>query len=161
MSFRLEIIVTNKLTNIVYAATRFTSVGAIDTTFGDPTTPGQTILDFYGVANTPTSIQLVLDSLGNPIGFIVAGWVSQSTGQFTSNNYWGLARYTVNGSLNTTFGSNGGFVIDFGSQNTQGVLPSYHQILVQSDGRVVMAGTAKFSSGTYAGYNFALARFWP
>jgi hypothetical protein len=34
-------------------------------------------------------------------------------------------------------------------------------LLVQTDDKVVIAGTAGFSNGVYSGYNFALARIWP
>ena len=150
----------NNLANLVYAVARFAPNGAVDASFGDPATPGQAILDFYGGANNPTSIQPVLDSLGNQVGFIVGGYVSQPTGPFTSNNFWGLAKYHTDGSPDITFGSNGGFAIDFGSKDNMVLLPSSSNLMVQSDGRVVVVGTSKFASGTYAGYNFALARFW-
>jgi uncharacterized delta-60 repeat protein len=151
----------NNLANLVFAVARFTGSGGLDSSFGDPGTPGQTTLDFYGSTNYVTSIQPVLDSLGNQTGFIVAAAVYQSTGASTSNQFWGLAKYRNNGSLDTTFGTNGVFAIDFGSKNNSVLLPSPSDLLVQADGKIVMAGTSKFSSGPFAGYNFAMARLWP
>jgi len=151
----------NNLSNLVFAVSRFNSSGILDSSFGDPYTPGRTVLDFYGGTNYVTSIQPVLDSLGNQTGFLVAGLVSQPTGPYSSNNYWGLAKYQNNGSLDTTFGTNGALAIDFGSKNTTGSLPSSSDLLIQTDGRIVMAGAAKFASGPYGGYNFAMARLWP
>lgn len=152
----------NNLANLVYAVARFNANGTLDSTFGDTATPGRTVLDFYGGTNYVTSIQPVLDSLGNQTGFMISGLVSQPTGPYTGNNYWGLAKYRNNGTLDATFGTSGGTVaIDFGSNNTTGLLLSESNLLIQPDGRIVMAGSAKFASGSYAGYNFALARLWP
>jgi uncharacterized delta-60 repeat protein len=151
----------NDQSHFLYALARFENNGALDTTFGDPTTPGQTLLNFYGSDNQLTSIQPVLDSSGNETGFAVTGFVRQSTGQYTSNSYWGIAQYHTNGSLDMTFGTNGAVAIDFGSQDTTVLLPCPSNLLIQADGKIVAVGTSKFSTGPYAGYNFALARLWP
>jgi uncharacterized delta-60 repeat protein len=151
----------NDQAHFLYALARFESSGALDATFGDATTPGQTLLDFYSSDNQLTSIQPMLDSGGNQTGFVITGIVKQSTGQYTSNSYWGIAQYHTNGSLDTTFGTNGAVAVDFGSKNATVSLPCPSNLLIQADGKIVAVGTSKFSTGPYAGYNFALARLWP
>ncbi|NCX96747.1 MAG: hypothetical protein EBX41_10185, partial [Chitinophagia bacterium] len=67
-----------------------------------------------------------------------------------SNNDFALARYNTDGSLDTTFGSAGKVVTDFGSAADQ-----VNGIALQKDGKIIVAGYA-----TSAGANdFALARY--
>ena len=149
-------------TDPAFALARFGNGGAIDTTFGDPSTPGQTMLDFYGFANHLTSIQPILDSGGNELAFVVGGFVTQSAGANTPiASYLALAKYHTNGSLDSTFGTNGEVAIDFGNGNNSVTLPGNSSLLLQSDGRILVTGTAKFTAAPYTGYNFALARLWP
>jgi len=150
----------------VFGIARFTSNGILDTGFGDFSTgssgrTGQTLLDFFGSENRVTSIQPVLDGGGNEIAFIVGGYVLQSTGSNTSKKYLAIAEYHADGSLDTTFGTNGGVVVDFGSANNFVLVPASENLLIQTDGKIVIGGTAGFTSGSFSGYNFALARFWP
>jgi uncharacterized delta-60 repeat protein len=152
-----------KVTHPVMALARFTSTGVLDTTFGDPSgsaRTGQTKLDFYGSNNYVNSIEPVLDGGGNQIAFVIGGNVYQSVGSAT-DKYLVLAEYQTDGSLNTTFGTNGGFTIDFGHQDNSVSTPGNSNLLIQADGRIVIAGSANFSSGPDAGWNFAVARVWP
>lgn len=61
-----------------------------------------------------------------------------------------LARYNPNGSLDTTFDTDGKVTTDFGSNND-----GIGAIALQPDGRIVAVGTARVGSGL----NFALARY--
>jgi hypothetical protein len=73
-----------------------------------------------------------------------------------------IAKYDATGSLVTTFGSNGAVAVDFGGGNNTAPQPgSNNNLLIQHDGKLVIAAMAGFASGTNAGYNFALARLWP
>jgi len=149
-----------------FGIARFTSNGVLDTGFGDFSTSssgrtGQTMLDFFGSENHATSIQPVLDSGGNEIAFMVGGYVFQSTGSNTFKKYLAIAEYHADGSLDTTFGTNGGVAVDFGSANNSVLSPANDNLLIQTDGKIVIGGTAGFTSGSFSGYNFALARFWP
>jgi uncharacterized delta-60 repeat protein len=150
-----------------FGIARFDHNGLLDATFGDPsssglTRTGRTLLDFYGYKNFLMSLLPVLDANGNQVSYLAAGFAGQSTGQFSQNQYLVLARYHLDGSLDTTFGTNGsgGLAIDFGSANNYVMKPAAHNTFVQSDGRVTTAGTSGFASGANAGYNFALARVW-
>jgi uncharacterized delta-60 repeat protein len=150
-----------------FGIVRFDHNGLLDTTFGDPsssglTRTGRTLLDFYGYKNFLMSLLPVLDANGNQVSYLAAGYAGQSTGQFSQNQYLVLARYHLDGSLDTSFGTNGsgGLAVDFGSANNYVMKPAEHNTFVQSDGRVTTAGTSGFVSGANAGYNFALARVW-
>ena len=119
------------------------------------------MLDFFGSQNRVTSIQPVLDSAGNEIAFMVGGYAYQPTGLNTFNKYLVIAKYDTNGSLDRTFGTNGVFSVDFGSSDNSISAPAGDSLLIQTDGKVVIGGTSNFQSGSFSGYNFALARFWP
>jgi len=152
-----------RVSHPVMAIARFTSNGTLDTTFGDPSgsvRTGQTKLDFYGSNNYVNSIQPVLDAGGNQLAYLVAGSVYQSAGSAT-NKYLVLTQYHTDGSLDATFGTNGGFTIDFGHHNNGVTSPGNSNLLIQADGRIIITGSANFSTGPYAGWNFALARVWP
>jgi len=151
-----------------FGIARFTQSGVLDTAFGDPSNvslgrTGQTMLDFFGSENHLASLVPVFDANGNETYFIAAGYAYQSSGSSTFNKYLVATRYHFDGSLDTTFGSNGtgGAVVDFGNANTYLQIPATNSSLIQSDGKVILSGTAGFTSGVYSGYNFALARIWP
>jgi Domain of unknown function (DUF5122) beta-propeller len=68
-------------------------------------------------------------------GDIVAAGSSGTSGTSTS---FALARYLSAGKLDSTFGSGGLVITSFGSNTTAGVAST----LLQSDGKIVVAGTA-------------------
>ncbi len=110
-----------------FAMARYTSDGSLDTTFAT---------DGFAVHNLG----------GNDYGYALA---IQSDDKIlvagSSGSDFALARYTGNGSLDSTFGSNGKVITDFGGQDFGTALT------IQADGKAIVAG---YSSG-----NFALARY--
>jgi uncharacterized delta-60 repeat protein len=110
---------------------RYNSDGSLDTTFAS-----------NGIATS--------DFGDLDIGFSVT---TQSNGKIlvggTSGQYFALARYNVNGSLDTSFSSDGKVVTDFGSA------AAGSSVAVQSDGKILVSGLA------VAGNNmaFAIARY--
>jgi uncharacterized delta-60 repeat protein len=56
------------------------------------------------------------------------------------------------GDLDVTFGTNGKVTTAIGSSDTRG-----NSVVIQADGKIVVAGSSKSSTGSY--YNFALARY--
>jgi uncharacterized delta-60 repeat protein len=66
-----------------------------------------------------------------------------------SNDDFALARYNADGSLDTTFGTGGKVTTDFGGDDA--VL----SLVLQADGKIVVAGEANIGAPTY----FALARY--
>lgn len=117
-----------------FALTRYNTNGSLDTTFG---TGGMVTTAFSGSPNDRINAVLL-----QPDGKIVAVG-------FASGANFALARYNINGSLDTTFGSGGTVVTNIAMGNDQ-----ITSALLQPDGKIVAAGFANIS-----GNQFALARY--
>jgi len=102
---------------------RYTSTGALDTTFG---TDGITNTTFAGFTFDPFGFAVQTNG-----DILVAGEAISSAGRIE----FGLARYTSNGILDSTFG-NGGLVTT--SVGTPVDVPT--AMLLQPNGKIVMAG---------------------
>jgi uncharacterized delta-60 repeat protein/uncharacterized repeat protein (TIGR01451 family) len=111
-----------------FALARYNTNGSLDTGFG---AGGRTTTDFGGAGGQANDVALQSD------GRIVAAGVS--AGNFA------LARYNVNGSLDTGFGTGGRTTTDFGDQDVA------NAVALQPDGKIVAFG------GT--GEDRALARY--
>ena len=102
---------------------RYNTDGSLDTTFnGD----GKVITSLSVVADELTSLAL------QPDGKIVAGGRSYNDTTFDD---FALVRYTSNGDLDTTFGTNGIVINDFGL-TYEGI----SSIAIQTDGKIIAAG---------------------
>jgi uncharacterized delta-60 repeat protein len=121
-----------------FVVERFTEDGAIDTSFG---TDGIVITSFGSGYNTPRAIALQSD------GKIVAIGV-------TFDNKFALARYTVDGALDTTFDGDGKVMTSFGA----GTYAWANFVSVHADGKILVAGTSWNFTGTTV-TNFSLARY--
>jgi uncharacterized delta-60 repeat protein len=110
-----------------FALARFTSAGALDTTFG---TSGKTTTDFGTTADQGRCIAVQSD------GKIILGGISGSD--------YAIARYSADGVLDTTFGGGGTGkkTIDFASGFDEG-----HFIAVQADDKIVFGGVETASAG--------------
>ena len=120
-----------------FALARYSSNGSLDTTFnttGKITTP-------IGSANN-SGFSMAIQSDGK---IVVAGFSYNG-----SNDDFALARYNSDGSLDTSFDSDGKYTAEFGSGNDVA-----NVVAVQSDGKIVTAGYS------YNGINldFAMLRF--
>lgn len=113
-----------------FALFRYTSSGATDTTFNSA---GYVTTDFAGGYDMINSLAIQSD------GKIIAGGTASinSTGEFA------LARYNTNGTLDTSFGTNG--LVTTAAAN------SIAKILIQSDGKILAVGNC--------GDDFAVARY--
>lgn len=123
-------------TTYALAVIRYNSNGSLDTTFdGDGKAQFEmaAIIEMYGLALQPDG------------RIIVAG----RSFSFTTHTFTGLiARFNSNGSVDTSFGSNG---------STTASISGIFAIALQSDGKIVAAGT----QGTDANAAFAIARINP
>ncbi len=121
-----------------FALARYDSNGSLDATFGDG---GKVTTDFYGGDESGTAI------LMEPVSgtMIVGGYIWDGT-----QNDFALARYTSNGTLDSTFDGDGKVVVDFDGRSEWG-----YGLARQADGRLVLAGYML----TVAGSDFAMARF--
>jgi uncharacterized delta-60 repeat protein len=121
---------------------RYTSNGSLDNTFsGD----GKLLTDFgfFGEAHA-VAIQ--------PDGKIVVAGVVEGSNDFETSNF-GIARYTTSGILDNTFSSDGKQTTDFGFYDNA------LAVAIQTDGKIVVAGTAFVSRGFVSTGNFAVARY--
>ena len=122
-----------------FALVRYNTDGSLDTSFGDP-----------DLLNPPLRLGYVLTPFtsGSDWGQAAA---LQSDGKIIAGGYaqpggFAVARYNSDGTLDPAFGSAGKTIIDSGSS------ANLHQLVIQSDGKLVLAGDAGSPS------QFALAR---
>jgi uncharacterized delta-60 repeat protein len=102
---------------------RYTSTGELDTTFG---TNGITVTTFAGIAFDPFGFAVQTNG-----DFLVGGVAITKSGR----NEFGLARYSSNGVLDTTFGTGGLATTKVGARSDA---PS--ALLLQPNGQIVMGG---------------------
>ncbi|MER2626697.1 MAG: Ig-like domain-containing protein, partial [Accumulibacter sp.] len=121
--------------NYDFALVRYDANGSLDTSFDSD---GKLTTDFGSLSrDVGRSVTVQAD------GKILVGG--------ESDYHFAVARYNVNGSLDTDFDSDGKVTTDFGSQ------ADGYSVTVQGDGKILVAGYA--ASGSGSGYDFALARY--
>lgn len=133
-----------------FALARYNSDGSLDTSFG---VGGKVTTDFGGEHDGINSLILL------PSGKIVAVGVSWREG---SEDDFALAGYNPNGSLDTSFGSEGKVVVDLGRNVDDIGIGS-----ALSDGKIVVAGSTnstlfdsgRFGPDVFGEGDFAVARF--
>ena len=114
-----------------FALVRYNSDGSLDTSFSSD---GKVTTDFGSERDYGESVTVQADGK-----ILVAG---------TSNDNFALVRYNSDGSLDTSFSSDGKVIPDFGGG------ASGHSVTVQADGKILVAGTSY-----RGGYKFALVRY--
>ena len=127
--------------NADFALARYNTNGSLDTSFD---TDGKLTTDFGGGGDVASS--MVLQSDGK---IVVAGYSAIGV-----NYDFALARYNTDGSLDTSFGTEGKVTTDFGASDD---LAS--SMILQSDGKIVVAGYAFIEANANFVANFALARY--
>jgi uncharacterized delta-60 repeat protein len=133
--------------DIGFGVVRYNANGSIDGSFG---TRGVAITDFGATANDSGAFAVAVQSTGDIVAAGAAGVSSSAT--FTSSSF-GLTRYTSAGKIDTTFGTNG---IVITAINTGNVVSVINALAIQSDGKIVVAGTStldiEFETGYVARY---------
>lgn len=128
------------------ALVRYNADGSLDMSFGT----GGKVITAVGTTNSTDSIsELVLQPDGKLVAGVYTGNVDGTTGPD-----FALVRYNADGTLDTTFGRGGKVITSIGTTNS---LDQLTNLMRQSDGKLVAAGTTDSGSGT--GYDFALMRF--
>jgi len=115
----------NPATYYDFAAVRYLANGSIDASFG----VGGRVRTDFGHADFDQARSAVLQPDGK---IVVAGTESFNN---TLSQFFALARYNANGSLDTTFSGDGRQFIDFGSFDQ-----TAYKVLLQPDGKIVTAG---------------------
>lgn len=113
-----------------FALARFHSDGSLDTSFG---TAGLVRTDFNAELDEAQAVAIQADGK-----IVVAG---NSRTSVTAKSTFALARYNVDGSLDTTFGSAGKVTFDLSGGTSLG-----RSLAVQPDGRIVVAGSATLAN---------------
>ena len=126
-------------TSTDFVLLRYNTDGSLDTTFGDvdPTNSlqrlGYTVTDFpIGGAEQVNSVVLQTD------GKIIVGG-SSSSYPTSGTGKWAVARYTSEGTLDSTFGTGGRLMINTGAS------AMVNSMVVQSDGKIVLVGEPNFT----------------
>jgi uncharacterized delta-60 repeat protein len=119
-----------------FALTRYNSNGTLDASFG---TGGKVTTDVGGRFESARAVALQGDGK-----IVVAG--STVNGLF---NDFAVVRYNSNGTLDTSFGTGGKVITDFG------VSAQVASAAVQPDGKILVGGFANLNGG----YNFELVRY--
>ena len=122
---------------VVFALLRLNSNGSLDTTFD---TDGKITTAFGSFYDGAYSVVIQTD------GKIIASGNSNNGSQ----TLFATARYNTNGTLDTTFDTDGKITTAFGSFDD-----GANAVAIQSDGKIVAAGYSDSGSG----YVFALARY--
>jgi uncharacterized delta-60 repeat protein len=123
-----------------FVVTRFNADGSLDPSFGS----GGTTLTGFGAEASASGLALQADGK-----IVVAGFFQPGANSSASD--FALARYTVNGALDPTFGTGGKLTTKVGDFDA-----AANQVLVQADGKIVAAGHTSTSGG---GFKFALVRY--
>ncbi len=116
-----------------FALARFTSTGALDTTFNST---GKVLTNFFNQDDYGKGMAIQSDDK-----IVVAGYTNTGT-----DRDFALARYTSSGAQDTTFGTNGLVHTDIGSANDYG-----YAMALQSDGKIVVAGRVEGGSNVNVG----------
>ena len=131
----------------VFTLMRFKPNGATDTTFGSN---GRAYTSFFGFGDNIYS--LTVDSANRIVAAGSTYIASSSCDDYVQD--FAVARYTQDGALDNSFSGDGRLNTDVygGSDWAQGVV-------LQPDGKIVVAGFAKSSDRTF--WHFALVRYNP
>ncbi len=128
-----------------FAVARYDPTGTLDPTFG---TGGQVLTALRPGPSASAEARAVAIQ---PDGRIVVAGLSTEANQ----KAMAVVRYLVDGRLDATFGTEGKVLTDFG---TTGVVTWVGGVVIQTDGRIVVAGTIAPSEQSAA---FALVRLNP
>lgn len=126
-----------------FALVRYNTDGSLDFTFGGT---GKVITDFFGFEERANAVAIQQD------GKLVVGGFASKNSMSTSSDF-AIARYNIDGSLDSTFGLGGKVMTDFAGSRDE-----VFGIAIQSDGRIVAAGEAATDSSS-SRLDFALARY--
>ena len=128
-----------------FAVVRYNADGTLDTRFGRG---GKVLTDFEGTPGNPSgggagpfrhnaATALALQPDGK---IIVAGYASDDSG----NTAFAVARYTPNGTLDTTFSGDGRASICVDGIDLCELVDIAHAVALQADGKIVVAGVSVF-----------------
>ena len=125
-----------------FALVRFDTNNVLDTSFGD----NGRVLTQISTTSSPDPYEGITALGIQSDGKIVAAGFAEDT----VNVSFALARYNPDGSLDTSFGTNGKVFTDFSSQT------QINGMVIQPDGKILVAGAYVYVTGNW---DFLLARY--
>ncbi len=131
-----------------FGVLRYLANGTLDTSFG---THGATFVAFTNFINMPNAAALQKDGK-----IVVVGEAQSSDGTLSE---FAIARFNANGTLDSSFGQGGKVTTNFVGVQQGGVSNPAKVVLVQTDGKILVSGTA--SKCAKCGAHTALARYNP
>ena len=143
-------VASNSDTTQGFVLLRYDGNGTIDASFGSR---GAALTSFPGEGYS-AAMALAVQSNGDIVAAGVTEAKNPAFGQEPSD--FALARYTTNGQLDTTFGSNGLVTTAIG---LGGSSASASAVAIQSDGKIVVAGKDVPPAFGDPGLGFVLARY--
>jgi uncharacterized delta-60 repeat protein len=129
-----------------FALARYTAGGTLDRRFG---TRGKVLTGFGGARSVAGASSLAIRPDGR---IVVAGYAYVPPKSYPG---FAIARYTVAGKLDRTFGQNGKVVTYFDSARRASAAKA---VAIQRDGKVVAVGHS-YDSPSFGRFRFALARY--
>ncbi len=130
-------ILTAGYTSLGNLVMRFLPDGTVDTTFADGTGAAAILNPSFQTRATCVAVQ-------TDGRIVVAGWANTSPANYM------LARLTIDGHLDHTFGSGGWVLTDFSEDADQA-----YAVMIQADGKIIAAGRSLVSND----YDFSAARY--
>jgi uncharacterized delta-60 repeat protein len=127
---------------VMFALSRYTSGGSLDSTFGSGGKVTTQVVFGDGEDDTIFALAIQID------GRIIAA------GQANFGQDFGMVRYLANGALDTSFGTNGIVTTDFNGTTDRAL-----GMALQIDGKIVLAGAANLTTGSTG--DFGLTRYNP
>jgi uncharacterized delta-60 repeat protein len=129
-----------------FIVARYNANGSLDKRFGNN---GKITTDFFRNVDSISALAI------QPDGKIVVAGVAQLAGTGGTPRVFALARYTSDGRPDSSFGNGGSLTTSFG-----GTFAAASAIMLQPDGKIVVAGTADFNPRVpNSGLDFAVARY--
>jgi uncharacterized delta-60 repeat protein len=148
-----------------FAVARFNDDGTLDKNFGGGLLVTDFFLSPFGKSGPSPFNDQANQVTFQPDGKILVSGVSQTEvngngGSVLENNF-AVARYTTGGALDNTFASDGIVVTDLSTDFTFGSIDQANSLVVQQDGRIVLAGETNTKPDGTRGpnANFGLIRY--
>ncbi|HEY1717675.1 MAG TPA: delta-60 repeat domain-containing protein [Verrucomicrobiae bacterium] len=131
-----------------FLVARYETNGDLDTTFG---TNSSTEIGFGNTNGFNVARALAVQPDGK---IIVAGQADNIISTNVGSADFGVARLNADGSLDSTFGTGGKASTDFAR-----LFDSANAVILQPDGKILVAGVENFSVTNFNTENFAVARY--
>lgn len=119
---------------------RFTDAGALDSGFGSSGIATVNVTNKCAIFSTSGAYDIIQQADGK---FVAVGWVGIHTGRSCSGTHVALARFNLNGTLDSRFGIQGTLTTMF-PDPTYGGLESARSVVIQADDKILVSSANNF-----------------